>query len=81
MDRRPTRIEFFFSLTFIFVLILAIASFFYGVKVGTEQTEKRFNLNRKVRCAEQANVMDDEQVIVSVNHTVLLPYRKSAPHA
>lgn len=76
MDRKPTKIEMFLSMTFIFILVLAIASFFFGIQVGTERTEARFEKDMQVLYAENNAGEYNEQDFASFYHTVLLPYRQ-----
>lgn len=77
MEKRLSRTEMLFSLAFIFVLILAIAAFFYGVKVGSEKTEAKY-LPMKLLHAEGGPKVTayQQQDLVSYYHTVFLPLRE-----
>ncbi|WP_018755280.1 hypothetical protein [Paenibacillus terrigena] len=76
MEKRPSRIYLFFSLGFIFMLICAVGSFFYGLKVGTDRTEATFDA--KTAATKQIKRVGTypQQDLVSFYHTVLLPYRE-----
>lgn len=75
MEKRPSRIEFLFSLGFIFMLICAVGAFFYGVKVGTDRTEAKYAVKNSVAAAPHKDATYSQQDLVTFYHTVLLPFR------
>lgn len=77
MEKRLTRTEMLFSLGFIFMLIVAVAAFFVGVKVGAEKTEARYVPGDKLNGEAELKVTAyQQQDLVSFYHTVFLPYRE-----
>lgn len=78
MDKRLTRIDLMFALGFLFMLVVAVAAFFYGVKVGTSQAESRHE--KQTTLTETATPVSlnayQLQDLVSFYHTVFLPYRE-----
>lgn len=42
MAKRLTRTDYILTLIFIFMLVIAIAAFFYGLKTGKENTEMKY---------------------------------------
>ncbi|PZD93494.1 hypothetical protein DNH61_23015 [Paenibacillus sambharensis] len=77
MEKRLTRTEMLFSLGFIFMLVVAVAAFLYGMKVGAEETEAKYVPSKKLN-AEVADkdTAYQQQDLVSYYHTVFLPYRE-----
>ncbi|CAM3778634.1 hypothetical protein COLU111180_07945 [Cohnella lubricantis] len=79
MDKRLTRIDLMFALGFLFMLVVAVAAFFYGVKVGASQAESRHEKATALPQAAAASVSLNAyqlQDLVSFYHTVFLPYRE-----
>lgn len=78
MEKRLTRTEMLFSLGFLFMLIVAVGSFFYGVKVGSDKTEAKFIENTKSLSGSKTTQIGSyqQQELVSFYHTVFLPYRE-----
>lgn len=77
MEKRLNRSDLIFSLAFLLMLVIAVASFFYGVKVGTERTEAKYETPEQTEIAVPAlpNAYQ-QQDLVSFYHTVFLPYRE-----
>ncbi|ANE47993.1 hypothetical protein SY83_18750 [Paenibacillus swuensis] len=75
MNKRLTRSEYIFSLFFIFMLICALAAFFYGVQIGTQRAEAKHALS--VKKPDQTKVTAyNQQYLVSFYHTIFSPYRE-----
>ncbi|RAP76419.1 hypothetical protein [Paenibacillus montanisoli] len=78
MEKRLTRTEMLFSLGFLFMLVIAVGAFFYGVKIGSEQTEAKLVENTKHLSGNNPGIATayQQQDLVSFYHTVFLPYRE-----
>lgn len=77
MEKRLTRSDFVFILVFIFMLIFALSSFFFGMKVGTDRTELKYADLVKQRKEEREGLSTYHQsYLVSFYHTVYLPFRE-----
>ncbi|AZN40689.1 hypothetical protein [Paenibacillus albus] len=77
MEKRLTRTEMLFSLGFLFMLIVAVGAFFYGVQVGSDKTETKFVESTKSLSSKSAKIGSyQQQDLVSFYHTVFLPYRE-----
>ncbi|TVY04536.1 hypothetical protein [Cohnella terricola] len=77
MEKRLNRSDLMFSLAFLFLLIIAIGAFFYGVKVGTDRTEaKHASANAPEVSATAEPSAYQQQDLVSFYHTVFLSYRE-----
>ncbi|REE94241.1 hypothetical protein A8990_10132 [Paenibacillus taihuensis] len=77
MEKRLTRTEMLFSLGFLFMLIVAVGAFFYGVQVGSDKTEAKFVENTKSLSGKTTKIGSyQQQDLVSFYHTVFLPYRE-----
>ncbi|CAI6057669.1 hypothetical protein [Cohnella sp. JJ-181] len=78
MEKRLSRTDLIFALGFLFFLIVAIAAFFSGVKVGTQRTEA---LYAKPAAAQTAKTVASpnaysQQDLVSFYHNVFQPHRE-----
>lgn len=79
MDKRLNRTDLGFSLAFLFMLIIAIGSFFYGVKVGTDRAqghEAAAAESTPNASPQKSPIAYQQQDLVSFYHTVFLPYRE-----
>lgn len=77
MEKRLTRTEMIFSLGFLFMLILAVAAFFYGVKVGSEKTDANYIQMKHLNSEGGPKVTAyQQQDLVTYYHTVFLPLRE-----
>jgi hypothetical protein len=81
MEKRLTRMDLLFALGFLFMLIVAVGAFFFGVKVGSTEAESRYAQasppspgSVKAQPANAYQLQD----LVSFYHTVFLPYREFA---
>ncbi|MGO4270281.1 hypothetical protein AB4Z22_10605, partial [Paenibacillus sp. TAF58] len=77
MDKRLTRTDYLFALMFIFMLVCILGAFFYGLRVGKEKSDQKYD---KILHADKAVVQEigayDQQVLVSYYHTIFLPFRE-----
>ncbi|MBW7454431.1 hypothetical protein ACFOLF_05495 [Paenibacillus sepulcri] len=78
MEKRLTRTEMLFSLGFLFMLVCAVGAFFYGVKIGSDQTEAKLIEQTRHLSGGKSNSVTayQQQDLVSFYHTVFLPYRE-----
>ncbi len=76
MKKGSSRIELYFSLTLISVLILTAAAFFSGVKVGAEKIEAKYSYLKITSAEPEFNDSYQQQDLVTFYHTVFLPYRE-----
>lgn len=76
MEKSLTRSAMLFSLGFIFMLVFAVCAFFYGVKMGSAQTEERFEQAQQSTSKNKNVSPYQQQDLVSYYHTVFLPYRE-----
>jgi len=78
MDKRLARTDILFVLGFLFMLVVAVGAFFYGVKVGTDRVESAQAQEEKPATAgaETSPNAYSLQDLVSFYHTVFLPYRE-----
>lgn len=76
MSKRLTRSDYIFSLIFIVMLVCTIAAFFYGLKVGKENTEQKYLplLMEKEELDSELTAYH-QQYLVSFYHNIFLPYR------
>ncbi|MFD0694872.1 hypothetical protein ACFQZT_12270 [Paenibacillus sp. GCM10027628] len=77
MDKRLTRTDYLFALMFIFMLVCILGAFFYGLKIGGQKSDEKYE---KMLHADKAAVQEigayDQQVLVSYYHTIFLPFRE-----
>lgn len=77
MSKQLSKTDYIISIIIIFMLVCIIASFFYGVKIGKESTEDRFNhLVSQTEEIPEELTSYDQKYLVSFYHTVFLPYRE-----
>lgn len=76
MEKRLSRTEYVFTLIFIFMLVCAVAAFFYGVNVGKQKAESKFAELNKKEAKPPELAAYDQQNLVSFYHTILLPYQE-----
>jgi len=74
MDKRLPRTEMLFSLGFIFMLALVVASFFLGMKIGVERTEAKYAPEPE-ETKTQAVTAYQQQDLLSYYYTVYEPFR------
>lgn len=77
MDKRLNRSDYFFSLIFVFLLVCVAGAFFFGVELGQNRTESKYNaLMAKQEEAAKKPGAYDQQHLVSFYHTIYAPYRE-----
>ncbi|MCZ8512903.1 hypothetical protein O9H85_10830 [Paenibacillus filicis] len=77
MEKRLTRTDYLFSILFIFMLVLALAAFFYGLRVGQERSALKYEEQiAKQNEAAKGYTAYDQQYLVSFYHTIYQPYRE-----
>jgi hypothetical protein len=77
MDKRLTRSDYLFAVTFIFMLVFALGTFFFGLKMGQERSAAKYDelLNKQNETAKQYGAYH-QQYLVSYYHTIYQPYRE-----
>ncbi|NEW06119.1 hypothetical protein GK047_08865 [Paenibacillus sp. SYP-B3998] len=77
MDKRLTRTDYLFALMFIFMLVCILGAFFYGLRLGQEKSDQKYD---KILHADKGTAQEigayDQQVLVSYYHTIFLPFRE-----
>ncbi|WP_217592723.1 hypothetical protein [Cohnella sp. GbtcB17] len=78
MEKRLSRTDLIFALGFLFFLIVAIAAFFSGVKVGTDRTEALYAKPAGAQASKAAESPKaySQQDLVSFYHNVFQPHRE-----
>ncbi|GKU79576.1 hypothetical protein [Paenibacillus sp. L3-i20] len=78
MEKRLTTSAMLFSVGFVFMLVCAVGAFFYGVKIGSEKMELKYNAAAKQdgEASKHANSPYQQQDLVSFYLTVYSPYRE-----
>lgn len=74
--KSSSRIELYFSLTLIFVIIISTAAFFSGVKVGADKMEDKYDYLKATPSDPEFIDSYQQQDLVNFYHTVFLPYRE-----
>jgi hypothetical protein len=77
MDKRLTRTDYLFALMFIFMLICILGAFFYGLRIGQQKSDQKYEkqLHAEKQVIEEPGAYD-QQVLVSYYHTIYLPFRE-----
>lgn len=77
MDKRLARTDLMFALGFLFMLVVAVAAFFYGVRVGASHADKEQSKTAQAPAVQPVSMNAYQlQDLVSFYHTVFLPYRE-----
>jgi len=76
MEKRLTTTAMLFSLGFVFMLILAVGAFFYGIQLGTEKAEAKYTAKTAAVQAGEDATPYQQQELVSFYLTVFSPYRE-----
>lgn len=77
MDKRLTRTDYLFALMFIFMLVCILGAFFYGLKIGTEKSDQKYEkILSEGKQTNQEPGAYDQQILVSYYHTIYLPFRE-----
>ena len=76
MNKKLTKMDYLLTFLILFVLVGALGSFFYGVKVGKDKTTEKYELllAEKKEMAKELTAYH-QQYLVSFYHTIYLPYR------
>lgn len=77
MDKRMPRTELLFSLGFLFLLTVLVATFFLGMKIGMERTEARYAPKRDETSPLAVDAYK-QQDLLSYYYTVYQPFRSFA---
>lgn len=76
MSKQLSKTDYFLSFVFILMLVCIIAAFFYGVKIGKDSTEQRFeHLMQQSQELPEELTSYDQKYLVSFYHTAFLPFR------
>ncbi|OXM88097.1 hypothetical protein CF651_03135 [Paenibacillus rigui] len=77
MDKRLTRSDYLFAVTFIFMLVFALGTFFFGLKMGQERSAAKYEelLTKHNEETKQYGAYH-QQYLVSYYHTIYQPYRE-----
>ncbi|TDF99313.1 hypothetical protein [Paenibacillus piri] len=77
MNKRLSRTDYLFAIMFIFMLVLALGAFFYGLRLGQERTTAKYE-DLLFKKNEEANGYSayHQQYLVSYYHTIYQPYRE-----
>jgi hypothetical protein len=77
MNKRLSSYDYLFATTFIFMLVLALGTFFFGLRIGQERaTAKYEDLLVKKNETEKGYAAYHQQYLVSFYHTIYQPYRE-----
>jgi hypothetical protein len=77
LNKRLSRYDYLFAATFIFMLVLALGTFFFGLRMGQDRaTAKYENLLFKKTEADNGYSAYHQQYLVSYYHTIYQPYRE-----
>jgi hypothetical protein len=76
LNKKLSKMDYLMTLLFLFVIIGALAAFFYGIKVGKDKTTIKYELliAEKQEMAKELTAYH-QQYLVSFYHTIYLPYR------
>ncbi|MDF2961062.1 MAG: hypothetical protein K0S39_2797 [Paenibacillus sp.] len=77
MNKRLSRTDYLFAIMFIFMLVLAVGTFFFGLKTGQERATAKYE-DLLFKKNEEANGYSayHQQYLVSYYHTIYQPYRE-----
>jgi hypothetical protein len=78
MNKKLTRFDIFIVLSFLLLLVVAIASFFFGFQTGKDQAEEKYRLMMTESSEDKKQEKDayQQQQLVSFYHNILLPFRE-----
>lgn len=77
MDKRLTKSDYLFAVTFIFMLVVALGAFFYGLQMGQSRASAKYeDIIAKQNEAKQGFAAYHQQYLVSFYHTIYQPYRE-----
>jgi hypothetical protein len=75
MDKRLNRTDYLFALMFIFMLVCILGAFFYGIKIGKEKSDQKYEGIFTKQAIPEPGAYD-QQFLVSYYHTIYLPFRE-----
>lgn len=75
MEKRLSKSDYIFTLIFLFMLMLAVGAFFYGLKMGQERIENKYQ-TLQAKGDNPPLPSYDQQYLVSFYHTILQPFRE-----
>lgn len=77
MEKRLTRTDYLFAITFIFMLVVALGAFFFGLKMGQDRAAAKYEeLIVKQNVEKNGFTAYHQQYLVSFYHTIYQPYRE-----
>lgn len=77
MEKRLTKSDYLFAVTFIFMLVVAMGAFFYGLQLGQARSAAKYEeLIAKQNEAKNGFTAYHQQYLVSFYHTIYQPYRE-----
>ncbi|WP_281886843.1 hypothetical protein [Paenibacillus sp. YYML68] len=77
MEKRLNRTDYVFAITFIFMLVVALGAFFYGLRLGQERAAAKYEELLVEKKAENNGLTAyHQQYLVSFYHTIYQPYRE-----
>lgn len=76
MNKSLSRSEMLVSLGFLFMLVCAVGSFFFGVEVGKNRTTTQLEASKESADKKPVSGTLQQQDLVSFYHTVFMPYRE-----
>ncbi|MGG2200548.1 hypothetical protein [Paenibacillus sp.] len=77
MEKRLNRTDYLFAITFIFMLVVALGAFFYGIKMGQDRATTQYEqFIAKQNEEKNGFTAYHQQYLVSFYHTIYQPYRE-----
>ncbi|MGO4539759.1 hypothetical protein [Paenibacillus sp. 2TAB19] len=76
MEKKLSANAMLYSIGFVFMLACSVGAFFYGIEVGADRTESRYEAEKASAEAKESVSPYQQQDLVSFYHTVFLPYRE-----
>ncbi|MDQ0058227.1 hypothetical protein [Paenibacillus harenae] len=76
MEKKLSANAMLYSIGFVFMLACSVGAFFYGIEVGVDKTESRYEAEKASASAKATVSPYQQQDLVSFYHTVFLPYRE-----
>lgn len=76
MEKRLTTTAMLFSLGFVFMLVVAVGAFFYGIQFGKDKAEAKYAAKTEAENVNESATPYQQQELVSFYLTVFSPYRE-----
>ncbi|WP_159882948.1 hypothetical protein [Paenibacillus puerhi] len=77
MEKRLNRTDYVFAITFIFMLVVSVGAFFYGLQLGGQRASEKYEeLLVKQKEERDGFAAYHQQYLVSFYHTIYQPYRE-----